>query len=76
VVPGERGHGIGTALLKAAEEEVLGRGAELLEINVDGEDIAARRFYERHGARWRRIGLGSNRSFNQCNPTGRRIETA
>jgi GNAT superfamily N-acetyltransferase len=47
----ERGHRIGTALLKAAEEECRRRGSELLEINVDGEDTDARRFYERHGYR-------------------------
>jgi GNAT superfamily N-acetyltransferase len=49
VVPGERRRGIGTALLKAAEDECRQRGSGLLEINVDGEDAAARRFYERHG---------------------------
>ena len=49
VVPDERRHGIGTALLNAAEEECRQRGSELLEINVDGEDTDARRFYERHG---------------------------
>ncbi len=49
VVPAERGRGLGTALLKAAEAEVRRRGGELLEINVDGEDVDARRFYERHG---------------------------
>jgi GNAT superfamily N-acetyltransferase len=49
VVPVERGRGIGTGLLKAAEEECRQRGSELLEINVDGEDAPARRFYERHG---------------------------
>ncbi len=49
VVPAERGHGIGTALLQAAEALCVQRGAELLEINVDGEDTDARRFYERHG---------------------------
>jgi GNAT superfamily N-acetyltransferase len=49
VVPVERTRGIGTALLKAAEEKCRERGSELLEINVDGEDADARRFYERHG---------------------------
>jgi GNAT superfamily N-acetyltransferase len=51
VAPEERGRGIGTALLKATEELCRRRGSRLLEINVDGEDIDARRFYERHGYR-------------------------
>ncbi len=49
VVPVERRRGIGTALLQAAERECRQRGSKLLEINVDGEDADARRFYERHG---------------------------
>ena len=49
VAPHLRGRGHGTALLHAAEDAVRERGAELLEINVDGEDVDARRFYERHG---------------------------
>ncbi|HSO99585.1 MAG TPA: GNAT family N-acetyltransferase [Solirubrobacteraceae bacterium] len=49
VVPAERGRGVGTALLKACERECRQHGSHLLEINVDGEDAGARRFYERHG---------------------------
>lgn len=49
VIPSERRKGAGTALLKAAEAECRRRGSELLEINVDGQDTEARRFYERHG---------------------------
>lgn len=49
VAPERRGQGIGSALLAMAEAEVAGRGAEVLEINVDGGDSGARRFYERHG---------------------------
>jgi GNAT superfamily N-acetyltransferase len=49
VVPDRRGRGTGTELLAAVETEVRARGGELLEINVDGEDTDARRFYERHG---------------------------
>ena len=49
VVPELRGRGLGSALLAAAEGVTRARGGELLEINVDGDDVAARRFYERHG---------------------------
>ena len=49
VVPERRNGGLGGALLEAAEAAARDRGAELLEINVDGEDADARRFYERHG---------------------------
>jgi GNAT superfamily N-acetyltransferase len=51
VEPGRRGQGAGTALLHAAEAVVRGRGGEVLEINVDGDDVDVRRFYERHGYR-------------------------
>jgi GNAT superfamily N-acetyltransferase len=49
VVPQLRSRGLGSALLGAAEEAVRRRGGELLEIQVDGDDVDARRFYERHG---------------------------
>lgn len=49
VVPALRGRGLGSSLLAAAEATVIARGAEMLEINVDGADVDARRFYERHG---------------------------
>lgn len=51
VVAEQRGQGLGSELLAAAEATTRGRGGELLEINVDGEDTDARRFYERHGYR-------------------------
>jgi GNAT superfamily N-acetyltransferase len=60
VVPAKRRRGIGTALLRAAETTCRQHGAELLEINVDGEDEDARRFYERHGY--------ANRERNQTEP--------
>ena len=49
VTPSQRGGGLGSALLAEAENVAVQRGAELLEINVDGVDTDARRFYERHG---------------------------
>jgi GNAT superfamily N-acetyltransferase len=49
VAPQLRGRGIGSTLVTAAEAMIRERGSELLEINVDGDDIDARRFYERHG---------------------------
>jgi GNAT superfamily N-acetyltransferase len=49
VRPGLRGRRLGSALLNAACDLVRDRGGELMEINVDGEDTDARRFYEVHG---------------------------
>ena len=49
VVPERRNQGLGTALLRAAEAELVARGGEVLEIGVDGEDVDAQRFYQRHG---------------------------
>jgi ribosomal protein S18 acetylase RimI-like enzyme len=49
VMPEHRNQGLGTALLQAAETELITRGGEVLEIGVDGEDVDAQRFYERHG---------------------------
>ncbi len=51
VAPDRRNLGLGTRLLKAAENVVRRRGGEVLEINVDSDDLDARRFYERHGYR-------------------------
>lgn len=49
VVADQRRRGIGARLLRAAEDASRERGASLLEVNVDGDDTDARRFYERHG---------------------------
>lgn len=49
VAPGMRNAGLGSALLAAVESHARQAAAQLVEINVDGDDVAARRFYERHG---------------------------
>ncbi|MDG6100881.1 GNAT family N-acetyltransferase [Dactylosporangium aurantiacum] len=49
VRPPLRNRRYGHALLTAACELARERGAESLEINVDGEDTDTRRFYEAHG---------------------------
>lgn len=49
VEPEVRGLGIGSALLAAVESITCEQGGRLIEIAVDGADIDARRFYERHG---------------------------
>jgi GNAT superfamily N-acetyltransferase len=51
VRPDRRGQRIGHALLGAVEELAAARGGRLVEVNVDGEDVDARRFYEAHGYR-------------------------
>ena len=45
VVPSRRGQGIGSAVLESCWTLIRTRGVELLEVNVDGEDRGARRFY-------------------------------
>jgi GNAT superfamily N-acetyltransferase len=49
VRPDMRGQRLGHAMLEAVCRLARERGAETLEINVDGEDTDARRFYEAHG---------------------------
>jgi ribosomal protein S18 acetylase RimI-like enzyme len=49
VRPDLRGRRFGQAMLDAVCTLARERGAEAVEINVDGEDVDARRFYERHG---------------------------
>lgn len=49
VVPALRDGGIGTTVLTRALDEVVGRGAIEMHINVDEIDADTRRFYERHG---------------------------
>jgi GNAT superfamily N-acetyltransferase len=49
VAPNHRNRGLGSALLGAAEAWARSIGSPLLEIDIDGGDTDARRFYERHG---------------------------
>jgi GNAT superfamily N-acetyltransferase len=51
VVPVRRGQGIGGALMAEAMALARERGAGRMDINVDEEDVDARRFYERLGFR-------------------------
>lgn len=49
VVPGLRGQGIGSAIMKQLMNLSRSSGVARMEINVDEGDVDARRFYERHG---------------------------
>jgi GNAT superfamily N-acetyltransferase len=49
VRPELRGRRLGSALISGVCDLVRGRGGELIEVNVDGDDTAARRFYAAHG---------------------------
>jgi ribosomal protein S18 acetylase RimI-like enzyme len=49
VVPGERGHGLGRALMNAAIELARREGADYMELNTGEDDVAARALYESLG---------------------------
>ena len=44
-----RGRGVGAAIITRSLFEVVARRCEEMLINVDADDLGARRFYERHG---------------------------
>jgi GNAT superfamily N-acetyltransferase len=49
VTPARRGRGLGRALMQAAIEVALERGADWMDIGVDEPDLPARRLYESLG---------------------------
>lgn len=49
VAPELRSQGVGSQVLSLFVAEATRRQVSLLEVNVDEDDIDARRFYERHG---------------------------
>jgi ribosomal protein S18 acetylase RimI-like enzyme len=49
VLPEERAHGIGTALLAAAEADLAQRGCQRLQLQLAAGNTRARGFYERLG---------------------------
>lgn len=49
VRPDLRGRGLGTAIITRVLSEVVARRCEEMLINVDADDLGARRFHERHG---------------------------
>lgn len=57
VRPDLRGQRIGHGLLEAACTVARDAGSEVLEINVDGDDTDARRFYEAHGFTHTELGM-------------------
>jgi ribosomal protein S18 acetylase RimI-like enzyme len=57
VRPEDRGQGIGTALLEAAESHLADRDADTVGLEVMADNEAARRFYRRHGYEPHRVSL-------------------
>ncbi|HEX6445245.1 MAG TPA: GNAT family N-acetyltransferase [Streptosporangiales bacterium] len=49
VVPDERGHGLGRALMTAALRAARERGADTMDLGTSEDDVAARRLYESLG---------------------------
>ncbi len=51
IMPAYRGHGLGTRMLRVAEEDLLKRGYRWVVLNVGRENVEARQLYERLGYR-------------------------
>jgi ribosomal protein S18 acetylase RimI-like enzyme len=49
VVPAERGHGLGRALMETAIETARARGADSMDLGTSEDDVAARALYESLG---------------------------
>ncbi|GAB3457797.1 GNAT family N-acetyltransferase [Kineococcus endophyticus] len=49
VTSAARGHGVGTRLLRALEEEARARGLQVLRLETRDDLVEARRLYARHG---------------------------
>ena len=49
VIPEQRGHGLGRALLESAMEEARKRGAARIDLGTSESDVAARALYESAG---------------------------
>lgn len=49
VMPHQRGRGVGSALLTAAEDRLAGLGVVMVELAMVARNAEARRFYEREG---------------------------
>jgi ribosomal protein S18 acetylase RimI-like enzyme len=59
-LPGSQSKGVGVAMLKFLEQELLSRDVELYGLSVKNSNIAAIRFYERHGFVKEKSYLGSS----------------
>jgi ribosomal protein S18 acetylase RimI-like enzyme len=57
VVPERRSEGVGSALLRRAEEDLSAFGADVVSLEAMAANADARRFYERHGYRTHRVEL-------------------
>ena len=55
VLEDQRGGGIGSRLMEAAEDWARKRGATLMLLDASAANVEARRFYERHGYRLRGV---------------------
>lgn len=59
VAPAMRGRGVGSALVRRAEETAMRRGARILRVETQQINVAACRFYARLGFRLERVTRGA-----------------